>query len=68
MSTLLVSLLRENPLPGLALASLNLIVELSLVALSLVLGIVISLAAWADALAVRGTTPASSYAERRKLA
>ncbi|ABQ33646.1 putative exported protein of unknown function [Bradyrhizobium sp. BTAi1] len=55
-------------MPGLALASLNLIVALSLVALSLVLGIVISLAAWADALAVRGTTPASSYAERRKLA
>ena len=37
MSTLLVSLLRENPLPGLALASLNLIEALSLVALSLVL-------------------------------
>ncbi len=38
MSTLLWSLAKENPWPGLALASLNLVVALSLVGLSLLLG------------------------------
>ena len=41
MSTLLLSLARENPWPGLALASLNLVVALSLVGLSLLLGVTI---------------------------
>src|SRR6476660_1598136 len=45
MSTLLWSLAKENPWPGLALASLNLVVALSLVGLSLLLGVTISLLA-----------------------
>ena len=45
MSTLLLSLTRENPWPGLAVASLNLVVALSLVGLSLLLGATISLLA-----------------------
>jgi len=54
MSTLLLSLTRENPLPGLAVASLNLVVALSLVGLSLLLGATISLLAWMQALVDRG--------------
>jgi hypothetical protein len=50
MSTLLFSLARENPWPGPAVASLNLIVALSLVGLSLLLGVTISLLAWLHAL------------------
>jgi len=46
MSTLLLSLLRENPLPGLAVASLGLVVALPLVGPGLSLGIAISLLAW----------------------
>jgi len=49
MSTLLWSLAKENPWPGLALASLNLVVALSLVGLSLLLGVTISLVAWLHA-------------------
>jgi hypothetical protein len=45
MSTLLWSLAKENPWPGLALASPNLVVALSLVGLSLLLGVTISLLA-----------------------
>ncbi|MTV16233.1 MULTISPECIES: hypothetical protein [Bradyrhizobium] len=45
MSTLLWSLAKENPWPGLALAGLNLVVALSLVALSLLLGVAIALLA-----------------------
>lgn len=45
MSTLLWSLAKENPGPGLALASLNLVVALFLVGLSLLLGGTISLLA-----------------------
>ena len=45
MSTLLWSLAKENPWPGLAVASLNLVVALSLVGLSLLLGVTISLLA-----------------------
>ena len=44
MSTLLWPL-KENPFPGLALACLNLVVALSLVGLSLLLGLAISLLA-----------------------
>ncbi|MHC2621378.1 hypothetical protein ACVIW2_003410 [Bradyrhizobium huanghuaihaiense] len=51
MSTLLFALMRENPLPGLAAASLNAIVALCLVALSLLLGITIAMIAWAHTLA-----------------
>lgn len=45
MSTLLWSFAKENPWPGLALASLNLVVALSLVAVSLLLGVTIALLA-----------------------
>ena len=45
MSTLLWSLAKENPWPGLAVASLNLVVALALVGLSLLLGVAISLLA-----------------------
>ena len=45
MSTLLWSLAKENPWPELALASLNLVVALALVGLSLLLGVTISLVA-----------------------
>ncbi len=53
MSTLLFALTRENPLPGLAAASVNVIVALCLVALSLLLGITIAIIAWAHTLAAR---------------
>ena len=65
MSTLLLSLARENPLPGLAVASLNLVVALSLVGVSLLLGIAISLLAWLHALVDREAVPARRRAERR---
>ncbi|MBR0801443.1 hypothetical protein JQ615_39480 [Bradyrhizobium jicamae] len=51
MSTLLWSRAKENPWPGLALASLNLVVALSLVALSLLLGVTIALLAGLHAFA-----------------
>jgi hypothetical protein len=51
MSTLLWSLAKENPWPGLALASLNLVVALPLVGLSLLLGVTISLLAGLHAFA-----------------
>lgn len=57
MSTLLFALMRENPLPGLAAASLNVLVALCLVALSLLLGITIAMIAWAHSLATRQPTP-----------
>lgn len=53
MSSLLFALARENPWPGIVLASLNLIVALSLVGVSLLLGITISVLAWVHALADR---------------
>ena len=65
MSTLLLSLARENPWPGLALASLNLVVALSLVGLSLLLGVTISLLAWLHALVDRAAVPIKRRAERR---
>ena len=51
MSTLLFALMRENPLPGLAVASLNVVVAACLVALSLLIGITIATIAWAHSLA-----------------
>ena len=53
MSSLLFALARENPWPGIAVASLNLIVALSLVSISLLLGVTISGLAWLHALADR---------------
>ena len=65
MSTLLFSFARENPVPGLAVASLNLVVALSLVGLSLLLGATISLLAWLHALVDREALPIRRRAERR---
>ncbi|MGY8706781.1 hypothetical protein RAD16_13660 [Bradyrhizobium sp. 18BD] len=66
MSTLLFALMRENPLPGLAAASLNVIVALCLVALSVLLGITIAMIAWAHTLAAR--QPRAVRLERRTVA
>ena len=66
MSTLLLSLARENPWPGLAVASLNLVVALSLVGLSLLLGVTISLLAWLHALVERAAVPIKRRARRRR--
>jgi hypothetical protein len=49
MSTLLL-FASENPWPGLAVASVNLVVALFLVSLSVLLAIAISLLAWLHAL------------------
>ena len=65
MSTLLFTFARENPFPGLAVASLNLVVALSLVGLSLLLGATISLLAWLHALVDREALPIRRRAERR---
>ncbi|MGY3609795.1 MULTISPECIES: hypothetical protein [unclassified Bradyrhizobium] len=66
MSTLLFALIRENPLPGLAAASLNVIVALCLVALSVLLGVTIAMIAWAHTLAAR--QPSTVGLERRTVA
>ncbi|KRR11587.1 hypothetical protein [Bradyrhizobium valentinum] len=66
MSTLLWSLAKENPWPGLALASLNLVVALTLVGLSLLLGVTISLLAGLCAFVDRETVPIKRQAQRRK--
>lgn len=66
MSTVLFALMRENPLPGLAAASLNVLVALCLVALSLLLGITIATIAWVHSLAPRRPTLAGL--ERRTVA
>ncbi|MBR1133057.1 hypothetical protein [Bradyrhizobium iriomotense] len=66
MSTLLFALMRENPLPGLAAASLNVIVALCLVALSVLLGITIAMIAWAHTLATGQTS--TVRLERRTVA
>ena len=68
MSSLLMSPFRENPLPGLALASVNLIVALVLVSLSLSLGVAVSLLACAHALAAQEWKPAPSHVALRRLA
>ena len=65
MSTLLLSLARENPWPGLAVASLNLVVALSLVGLSLLLGVAISLLAGLHAFVDREAAPIKRQAQRR---
>ncbi|MBW7961406.1 hypothetical protein [Bradyrhizobium sp. BR 10261] len=66
MSTVLFALMRENPLPGLAAASLNIVVAMCLVALSLLLGITIAMIAWAHSLATQ--EPASVRLPRRTVA
>lgn len=57
MSSLLFALMRENPIPGLAVASLNVLVALCLVALSLLLGITIAMIACAHSLGERRPSP-----------
>ena len=68
MSSLLLALARENPWPGIAVASLNLIVALSLVGVSLLLGITISGLAWVHGLADREPAPVRHAANRQGLA
>jgi hypothetical protein len=66
MSTLLLwSFVRENPWPALAVASLNLVVALSLVGLSVLLGITIALLAWLHALVDQEAMPIGRRAEPR---
>ncbi|MBC9883097.1 hypothetical protein G8O24_38045 [Bradyrhizobium sp. INPA01-394B] len=57
MSSMLFALMRENPIPGLAVASINVVVALCLVALSLLLGITIAMIAWAHSLGARRPGP-----------
>ncbi|OSJ32126.1 hypothetical protein BSZ19_20015 [Bradyrhizobium japonicum] len=57
MSSLLLALARENPWPGIALASLNFIVALSLVGISLLLTATIAALAWLHAPADREPAP-----------
>ena len=64
MSILLSSLVRESPLPGPAVATLNLIVSLSLVSLNLLMWIAISL----HAMAGREPSPLRSHSARRSIA
>ena len=66
MSTLLLSLAKENPWPGLALASLNLVVALSLVGMSLLLGAAIFLLAGLHAFVDREAVPIKRQAQLRR--
>ena len=66
MSTLLWSLAKENPWPGLVLASLNLVVALALIGMSLLLGVAISLLAPLHAFVDREAVPIKRRAERRR--
>ena len=68
MSSLFLAAVRENPWPGIAVASLNLIVAVSLVGVSLLLGITISIVAWVHALADREPAPVQNRVARRRLA
>ena len=68
MSSLFLALTRENPWPGIAVASLNLIVAVSLVGVSLLLGVTISVLAWAHALADRELAPMRHATNRRGFA
>jgi hypothetical protein len=68
MSTLLWSLAKENPWPGLAVASLNLVVALALVGLSLLLGVAISLLAGLHVFVDREALPIKRQAQRRRAA
>ena len=65
MSSLFLALVRENPWPGIAVAALNLMVALSLVGVSLLLGVAISVLAWVHALADRAPAPMRHAANRR---
>lgn len=64
MSTLLLSLAKENPWPALALASLNLAVAFSLMGVGLVLGVTVSLVAWIHAPLARDMVPIARRAGR----
>ena len=68
MSILLWSLAKENPWPGLAVASLNLVVALALVGLGLLLGVAISLLAGLHAFVDRAALPIKRQAQRRMAA
>lgn len=68
MSSLFLALARENPWPGIAVASLNLIVALFLVGVSLLLGVTMSVLAWVHALADREPAPVPHAAKRRRFA
>jgi hypothetical protein len=68
MSSLLLALARENPWPGIAVASLNLIVALSLVGVSLLLGLTFSVLAWVHTLAERAPALVRHAANRRGFA
>jgi hypothetical protein len=68
MSTRLWSLAKENPWPGLALASLNLVVALCLVGLSLLLGVATSLLAGLYAFVDREALPIKRQVQRRRTA
>jgi hypothetical protein len=57
MSSLLLTLARENPWPGIALASLNFMIALSLVGMSLLLAVTIAALAWLHELADREPAP-----------
>ncbi|WP_407157594.1 hypothetical protein [Bradyrhizobium sp. STM 3557] len=68
MSSLLFVLTRENPLGGIAIASLNLIVALSLVGVSVLLGVTISVLSWMHALAGRRLAALPQADRRRRFA
>ena len=68
MSSLFLALVRENPWPGIAVASLNLIVALCLVGVSILLGVTISVIACVRALADRELAPVRHAAKRRSFA
>jgi len=68
MSSLFFALARENPWPGIAVASLNLAVAISLVGVSLLLGVTISVLALVHALVDRVPAPVRHAANRRGFA
>jgi hypothetical protein len=68
MSSLFLTFARENPWPGIAVASLNLIVAVLLVGVSLLLGVTISVLAWVHALVGRAPAPVRHAANRRGVA
>jgi len=68
MSTLLWSLAKENPWPGLAVASLNLVVALALIGMSLLLGVAISLLAGLHAFVKGEALPIKRQTRRRRAA
>jgi hypothetical protein len=66
MSTLFLALARENPWSGIAVALLNLIVAVSLVGVSLLLGVTISVLAWVHALTNREPVPPARHAAKQR--